>query len=219
MLIIAILFGVWVYRNWRGWAADAAEQGISQAVNQSDLPQPEKKEILDQVERVTVPFRAGQLPIDKVLGILEGIMKSPMMPSLAVMAVEKQYFDKSGLNNEEKEQGRKTLRRFASGLVEKKIDESGMDAVLSHVADRKGEGEWELRQNVSDDDLRAALAEAKKLADDAKIPEEPPTFDPSDEIKKIIDSALNDAPPPADEAPVENGPVNEVPPEEASNGP
>jgi hypothetical protein len=67
-----------------------------------------------------------------------------------------------------------------------------MDSVMMHVADRKDDDHWELRQRVSDEDLRAALAEAKARADEAGVDEAPPKVDPSDEIKRIIDESLNE---------------------------
>jgi hypothetical protein len=55
------------------------------------------------------------------------------------------------------------------------------------------------------------VAEAKKAADDAQIPAEPPEFDPSDEVKRIIDEVMAmpaGAPPEAEPAP----PLDEPPP-------
>ena len=84
-----------------------------------------------------------------------------------------------------------SLKRFARGIFDDKIKEKGIDAVMAHVADRKGDGQWRLRQTVSDDELRAALSEAKAQADAADIPAEPENIDPSDEVKRIIDESLN----------------------------
>jgi 2-hydroxychromene-2-carboxylate isomerase len=115
------------------------------------------------------------------------------MPMIVVMAVDKHYFDRSGLSDEEKKQGRVALQRFARGVFDKKIDEKGIDSVMMHVADRQGQGNWELRAHVSDQDLRAALAAAKARADEAGIGESPQNVDPSDEMKRIIDESLQQA--------------------------
>jgi hypothetical protein len=87
-------------------------------------------------------------------------------------------------------EGRITLKRFARGVVDKKIDEKGVDAVMAHVADRQDGGDWKLRQSVSDADLKAALAEAKAKADEAGVAAQPEEIDPSDELKKIIDQYM-----------------------------
>jgi hypothetical protein len=61
---------------------------------------------------------------------------------------------------------------------------------MEHIADRQGGGGWQMRQQVSDADLRAFFEAAKSAADTAQIPAEPEDFDPSDEIKKLIDEAM-----------------------------
>ena len=82
------------------------------------------------------------------------------------------------------------MQRFFRGAIDDKINEAGIDAAMAHVADRDPQGHWKLRETLTDDQLRAFLAEAKKQADAAGIPEQPAEIDPSEEIKKIVDEAL-----------------------------
>ena len=60
------------------------------------------------------------------------------------------------------------------------------------IADRQPNGGWKLRETLTDEQLRAFLKAAKEQADAAAIPEQPESFDPSDEVKRIIDEALNE---------------------------
>jgi hypothetical protein len=191
LMVFAIILAVWIGRNWREWTSDFASQAVNQTVDQSDLPAQEKVEVKEELARVVEAFRRKQITMEQVGRIMEKVMQSPLMPMMAVAVVDKQYLDKSGLSDDEKTEGRLALKRFARGAVDKKIPQAGIDAVMTHVADRGGNGEWQLRQQVSDADLRAALAEAKAQADTANIPEQPEDFDVSDEFKKIIDDALN----------------------------
>jgi hypothetical protein len=193
MSVIAVIVGFWVARHWRGWVANVGLEAINQGIDDSDLPAQEKAEVKAQAERVTKAFGNGEISVEQVMAIVEKLTKSPLMPSLIVMAVDKQYFDRSGLSAEEKAEGRKALRRFARGAIDGKIDQQGVDAVLAHVADRKGENNWQFRKNVTDADLKAAIAEAKSRADNAGIPADVDTnIDPSDEVKRIIDEALQE---------------------------
>ena len=52
-----------------------------------------------------------------------------------------------------------------------------------------------MRQQVSDEELRAALAEAKSQADAAGIAAEPADIDFSEEFKRIIDEQLKEPAP------------------------
>jgi hypothetical protein len=187
-----VIAGFWISQHWRGWFADIGSQVINQGIDASDLPPQEKVEVKAQVERVAKAFSAGQISNEQASAIVQKLMKSPLMPSIVVMAVEKRYFDRSGLSAEEKVQGRLSLQRFARGVFDEKIDQKGLDSVMVHVADRQGDNKWQLRQQVSDKDLRTAISEAKLRADEAGIPAAPENVDPSDEVKRIIDEALKE---------------------------
>lgn len=206
-LVLAIVVGFWVSRNLRGWLASGATEVIRQGIDASDLPAEERQQILAQVERVAVAFRDERLSYEQLGSIMTKLVDSPLMTSIAVGAVEKMYFDKSGLSEEEKAAGRQDLKRFVRGMVDNKINEQAVDAVMQHIADRQPNGEWKVREQVTDEQLRAFLAAAKAEADKAGIAAEPEDVDPSDEIKRIVDEALNEQEPPPAEAdgPDENG--------------
>ena len=190
MIVLGVIAGIWISQHWRGWAADVGSQVLNQMIDTSDFPPQEKVEVKVQVERVAKAFRDGQISNEQASAIVKKLIESPLMPSFVVMAVERNYFDHSKLSDDEKAEGRKSLKRFARGIFDDKIKEKGIDAVMAHVADRKGDGQWRLRSTVSDDELRAALNEAKAQADAANIPAEPENIDPSDEVKRIIDESL-----------------------------
>lgn len=177
-------------RNFRGWAADFGSQAINQGIDSSDLAPQEKIEVKQQVDRVGKAFRDGRITVEQAGTIVQKVMQSPLMPILVVGAVDKHYFARSGLSDDEKKEGRLTLKRLARGVIDKKIDEKGLDKVMSHVADRQSNGSWQLRPQVTDDELRAALAAAKADADDAGIAAQPENIDVSDELKKIIDESM-----------------------------
>jgi hypothetical protein len=130
------------------------------------------------------------LSIEQLVGIVEEVVHSPLLTLFVVSAVERQYLESSGLSDEEKTEGRQTLRRFVRGAVDRKISEDASDAALSHVAEKQPDGTWQLKQRVSDAELRAALAEAKRAADEAGIPEQPEAVDASAELKRIVDEAM-----------------------------
>ena len=75
-------------------------------------------------------------------------------------------------------------------MFDEKIDEKGIDAVMGMWPTVSQTASGGFRQQISDQDLRAALTEAKARADAAEIPAEPEAVDPSDELKRIIDESL-----------------------------
>jgi len=190
LAVIAILIGVWVARNARNWAATGVTEVVREAMKDSQLPAQEQQEIMIQVDRVATAFREKKISIEQLGGLAERFGKSPLMSLIVTSTIGKHYFAQSGLSAEEKEQGNVALQRFIRGKIDEKIDDAGVDAAMAHIATRDANNNWELRDKLTDDQLRAFIAEAKKQADAAGIPEQPTDIDPSEEVRKIVDQAL-----------------------------
>jgi hypothetical protein len=191
-VVIAGVTIYWLSQNWRGLTSDALTAIIGGAIDATELPDQEKQDIKAQVDRLARAFRDETISDEQMARIGQEIMESPLVTTIVVSTVDRAYFEKSGLSDEDQAEGKKTLQRFLRGTIDGTIDRDSMDATLAHVADRQPDGSWQLRNRVTDEQLRAFLAAAKTKADEADIPEEPPVFDPSDEVKRIIDEALNE---------------------------
>jgi hypothetical protein len=176
---------------------------VNQAIDESSLPPEEKKEIKVEVERFFTEFREGRVSTEQFGRMIETFAKSPLMSAFMTSAIESKYLDASGLSDEEKADAKTTLQRFMRGVMDNKIAQPSVDAALSHVATKQPNNQWEFHDKVTDEQIRAFVVEAKKAADDAGIPAEPEDFDPSDEVKRIIDESLKGPanPPPPMEAP------------------
>jgi hypothetical protein len=189
VVLLAIVAAVVVYFNGRRWATNFVATGINHAIDASELPDQEKQEVKAQIDRVAQEFGSGRMTGEQMGRILENLAKSPVMTAIIASVVDQKYLSKSGLSDEEKAAGRQEVRRFVRGIVDGKIPDASTDAVMEKIATRGPNQEWVLRESVSDEELRAFLAAAKAEADKAEIPAEPGEFDPSDEIKKLIDDA------------------------------
>src|SRR5262245_38527830 len=110
LVVIAILFAFWVSRNWRNWAATAATEGIRQGIAGSQLPAQEQQEIMVQVDRVAKAFREKAISGEHLGKLAERLVQSPLMSLMVTSTIEQHYFAKSGLSEEEKTEGRKTLQ-------------------------------------------------------------------------------------------------------------
>lgn len=190
LIVIAILFGIWVTRNLRSWAATFATEGIRHGIASSQLPAEEQRQIMVQVDRVATAFREKTISDEQLGNLMDTLVRSPLMSAMVTATVGKHYFAQSRLSGEEKTAGEQTLQRFVRGVIDGSIDQAGTDAAMAHVADRDAGGDWKLRERPTDEDLRAFLAEAKKQADAAGVAEQPAAIDPSEEIKRIVDEAL-----------------------------
>jgi hypothetical protein len=193
--IAIVLFAIvlyWISQNWRGWTSEAGSQLVLQMVNESDLPQQEKDEIEVQVDRVADAIRDGDMSLDQMGEIFQKLTQSPVMTTIIVSTADAKYINKSGLPEDEKAQARIVVHRFVRGAMDGTIDEPSVEATLEHIGDRQPNGGWQLKDSVTDDELRAFLTAARMEADEANVPDEPEVFDPSDEVKQIIDEVMTE---------------------------
>jgi hypothetical protein len=160
------------------------------AIRHSDLPEEQKEGLVKQIDRVTDAYKAGEVELKQVGKVLEGLAKSPIIPMALIHLADVKYVQLSGLSEAEKKQGSLDLQRFGRGVVEKKISDEEIGAARDHIAVKKGENEWELKQKLTDDEVRAFLATVKGTADKHNIPNEPYKIDPVAEFKKVVDEAL-----------------------------
>jgi hypothetical protein len=194
LFVVGLVLAFWIARNWREWAADFGSQAIKESLDQTDLPEAEKAEIGVEVDRLAQAFRDGRISTEKAAELMQKLAVSPLATSIIVSVVNSKYLDRSGLSDEEKAEGRKTLARFARGVQDQAIPEPSRDATLQMMATKDAAGNWQIKQSVTDDELRAFLAAAKSDADAAQIVDQPEVVDPSEELKKIVDEALGAAP-------------------------
>lgn len=210
-VVVAAIAAYWVAQNWRDWTARFVSEGINQSIDAANIPEQEKDEIKVQVDRVANAFRDKKISNEQMAVMFEELTESPIFSTIAIYTAEAKYLDPSGLSDEEKAEARIIIQRFVRGAVEGTIEQNSIDAALQHVADRQGDDGWQLRERVTDAELRAFLAVAKTEADKANVPDEPVEFDPSDEIKRIIDKAMGEQL--AEEPLAAEEPAAEQPPE------
>jgi hypothetical protein len=194
LCVVLLLIVFWVSRNWQRWAADFGSDVLNEVINESDLPALEKDEVKQQVGRLAGAVREGDLTGEQLRLVMDQILESPLMTSLVVAGIEKKYIEPSGLAEAEKEAGRVALRRFVRGLISQQFSDKDLEEAMSTIATKQPNGQWELPDSATDDQLRALLQLVKDKSDAAQIPAEVEEFDPSDEMRRIIDSALDERP-------------------------
>jgi len=189
-MLLMVSAGWWALSNWKSWLVIGGTQAIETSIDASELPDQEKVELIAELKRLRDGFGEGSISDKQMIQVAEALIQSPLIRIFVVTAVETHYVVNSGLDDKEKANARVALQRFAAGIMSKKIGQDDLDEVLSHIADRDAEGSLIIRQLVTDEDLRAFLDAAAEKADAAGIPAEIEPIDPSDELKRIIDSAL-----------------------------
>jgi hypothetical protein len=193
-VVLAVLAGVWVSRNWKGMAASGMSMAVNQEVDMSQLPQEEKAQVKVEFDRFFDAMGAPDASMEEMGQLMmkaQEFMEGSLLDAVVVSAAEPQLIDKSGLSDDEKAEARTTLHRLLRGSLDNDIPASDAEAALTNIANERPNNQWQLQSSVSDEKLRAFLTAAKKAADDANVPEQPGPFDPSDAVKKAVDAALS----------------------------
>ena len=194
--------GYWTYSNMSTWIATVARQGIEAALEEANLPAEEETAILEQFDRVVDSYQAGEASLEDVGEIMENITKSDITGLITLQAIETKYLNSSGLSDEEKEEAKRTVMRVVRGAVEEKINEEELKKLTEHFLIKSDESaealpgdmqdiqpdDW--KQSLTDDELRALLADAKELVNAKEIPDEDYEVQISSILRDAIDEVL-----------------------------
>lgn len=190
LLLVVIGIGVWLAMSWKGFAANITKQAAADAVAKSSLTPDDKARVLKRINQLADDFEAGKVSTEQVSRVMQQVANSPLLPLGMVMAADENYLKPSGLSAEEKEAGRRTLQRLARGAFEKRISERDTHEVMKLVMERQPDGREQIKNRLTDDELKAFLEKAKEKADASAVPDEPFDVNIADEIEKAIDNAL-----------------------------
>ncbi|MFW6058817.1 MAG: hypothetical protein ACODAQ_01465 [Phycisphaeraceae bacterium] len=182
----------WTYSNARRLASGAVTSIITTAINDSNLSAEQKQRLVERVSDLKDRYDTGQITMQQLGRVAEELAESPLLYVGMVMFAEQHYIATSSLSDQEKEQARRTLDRFARGLHEEEIDPQVIDHVTDPIATTDAQGNRQLKEHPTDDELRTFLARAREEADNADVPDEPFEVDLADEFDRAVERALQE---------------------------
>ncbi|GJM18534.1 MAG: hypothetical protein DHS20C14_07470 [Phycisphaeraceae bacterium] len=206
IIIAAVVYGM---LTWKGWAATWAETIAVEVVQESNLEDTEKGEVLGEIRAVTEAFRSGDLSLAEAKLIFKGVIESPLLPAGMVYGMHTLYYAPSELSEEEKAAGKMALSRVARGLFDETIDPDRMGRVFGPISTTNTTGprvhinapEFQLHlkdpETTTADELREVTALAIAEADAAEVPNELYEVDVSDEIARAVQEAIGRTLPPS----------------------
>ena len=180
----------WVVRNIKPLAADAIRAAVVNGVNQSQLDPEEKLAVIAEIDRVVRQFKDGQIDNAGLERIVKELSQSPLMGTLILYGIEKKYLAQSGLNDAERAAARQTLQRVLRGIYQKQLDPKDLEPALAPICTTDANGDQQLKERITDQELRTFLDACRAKVDQAGVPDEPFTVKPSEEFRKAIDRAL-----------------------------
>ena len=190
LLLVFVVIGAWIAMNWKTVVADGAKKVAADAVAKSKLSADDKDRVLKRINQLADDFKGGKVSTEQLAKVMEQIAKSPLLPLGLLMAADEMYVKPSGLSDDDKEAGRRTLQRFARGAFEKSIPDSDLQEVMKLLTEKQPNGTDKLNERPTDVELQAFLKMAQEKADAGDVPDEPFEVSIADELDKAIDKVL-----------------------------
>lgn len=206
VLLLLIGTGIFVAVKWRGWAAGGMRQTLTVMIAEMPIDDAEKARTQAVVDDFITRFEAGDVSTQQLMLVMQEITKSPVLPAGVAMGVSQAYFKHSGLNEAERADGQTQIARVAHGLAANTVTQDELRTILTPIqaaaTDREviqfqlGDRQIRLKAPniVTDDELRAFIAQAREHADSRGLPPTPPAFDLSGELDRAIRTAMGEAP-------------------------
>jgi hypothetical protein len=181
-----IAIGIYVAMHWKGWAADVANAAAQEIVSDSGLPEDQKQSILADIRQLGDDFKTGKISMEQLGHVAKAITDSPLLPLAGVQAVRTKYIESSNMTAEEKAAAILTMQRYARGVHERKISTDQLERDSAPIAVKKNEHNWQLKENPTPMEINEFLANAKRRADEANIPNEAFDLNIAEELRKAI---------------------------------
>jgi hypothetical protein len=203
---VVCVAGVWyVATNVEGWLVSLGREAIVAGINDSDLPQAEKDEVIAQVDRVANAYKEKKINQQDLEKFMTELQDAPAMQALALYGIDEIYLSEANLPPAELAAARRTFQRAIRGVLEGKISQDTLlasfpqeDELMQLAQNADGNLKPEdVRlvgnapgDDVNTEDLREMLVKLKVACDNAGIPDEDYQPDIGDEVKKLVDRLL-----------------------------
>jgi len=207
-IIAGVILGPRIPGLLRGATGEAFRAVGEAAITESDLPADEKPDMIGHVNRVADGLADGSITFEQFGTLGEDLFNDNIFWVGMVYTIDTGYVQDSTLTDDEKTEGQKQLRRFAQGIHEGMISFEELKNVAAPIGSNDDNGNFILNEKagVTDDQLQQVIANAKRVADEYAVPEEPALIDLSDEFGRVIDESLG----------IESGPVSSEPATDAT---
>lgn len=158
----------------RSRTAATFERGTSAAFFALGLSETDQEAVMKPIRSFSDSIRAGGVSLNQGMMVLKEILSPPVMGVLGTRVFLDRYIEGSTLEGEERDAAIQTVRRYAHALTEEKVSEANMLAVLDGVVetytDADGCEQVRFKRNLSDGELKAALAVMQAAVEDAGVP-------------------------------------------------
>lgn len=203
-MLLAGVGGIYVWQNWRTWAADVTTHAVNRSFEEVHLPDDERVALMERVEYLATEFREKRIPLEDFQKLGEAMTESEFLPMLVSKAMYGGYISPSALSDEDKARGQLVFGRLARGFSEDKLEDSDFEAVFQPLSEDKSvsfkvdedgfstDDDFNIKppNQVSSEELLEMIERAEKLAEEKELSPEPLDVNLVEELDKMIKDTL-----------------------------
>jgi len=175
-IIIMGAFGVyWITQNIKGLVASGAGKIVELVVDETPLPEQEKKEIMKPINNFIAQYKDGKISDLEGQAVLKKLAEGAVFQAAALRLFEAVHIEKSSLPDEAKQTAKITLSRYRKAFLDKifKNTEGDLEAInkiITYEERSADETKHRLKKSLTPEELQQCLEIMKTQADLAKIP-------------------------------------------------
>jgi hypothetical protein len=202
MVVLAIVAGIVVYYKGhdllRAGGAAVANMAAVEMMDQFEIPAAERDAAMVPVREFTEKVKKGEVSTEQIGAVAKAFVEGPAFAAIAARGFDAKYMKKSSLGADEQAAGRTTLSRFAHGISSGAVPHAALEGLKDIVTvsgkGADGKDDVDLKDALTDDEVRAALAHMKSSADGGGVEQREFAIDLPAEIRSSIKKGMSSAP-------------------------
>lgn len=180
----------YVVRSWKGWVAGAIRETLVEEIKKSNLPEGQKDRLGHALTQLANGFEEGRVSKEQFGRIMQKLGEGPFLTLILVEGLESRHMELIQPAEADRPEIELTFERFERGIYEGKITETQVQDALSPVATAKDQGMLQIKEDLTADELKAAVENMERAANEAAIPVEPYQVDFASELETILTDVL-----------------------------
>lgn len=197
LVLTALLIGggiFWLFTSGKKVITDEIRKEVVAQIENSGLPEAQQAALKSEIDRIAEGFQEGEISFEELMRIVEGLEQSPALSVIKYYEAQGNPLDRPSITDTQREAAMLTIRRFIFGVFEERIPDTAVEDLIDPfiLDSSRGEGieNLQFRENITDEEIFAALAKAKQMADDAGIRSTNLSPDIAREVREIVDRIL-----------------------------
>ncbi len=168
-------------------AAGEIYESVGEEMRDMDLSDQERQDADKILVELRDGMRSGDIGLGKMPEIIEAMQDGDIISYGLLLSIRQDFAEDTTLSDDERADGKRQLGRIGDGIAKNRFGTSEMEDILGTIVTRTSDGQLEVNEDPTSDELRETAKRAKEAADQANLSEDPPPINFVGELQAILD--------------------------------